>query len=392
VSGGAENHSRTAGPGEAFSARVIGFTRMLRDQGFPVGVQEGLDALRVARRCDITDRQGLHWGLRALLCTCVDEWQRFDELFDIYWRLAGRRTRTRTAGAGGGREAAREASGAQGVARDIDQPGVGEAQGIEGEGPKGGASAAEARARTDFQRLADQGQLREMEHLVERLARRMRRRIVRRARIVRAGRQVHMGRTVRNSLRYGGLPLDLAFRKRRRELPRLVLLLDVSRSMSLYSYLFLRFARGIVSVFRDADAFVYHTRLVRVTEALREPNIERVREKLAVLSLGWSGGTRIGACLERFNHDYGRRLLNRRTIVVMVSDGLDTGPPALLAEHLQRIRRRVRRVVWLNPLLGRAGYQPLAGGMQAALGAVDVFAPAHSLDSLRALEPYLVNG
>ncbi|MGA7800484.1 MAG: VWA domain-containing protein, partial [Gammaproteobacteria bacterium] len=212
------------------------------------------------------------------------------------------------------------------------------------------------------------------------------------ARIARSGRRVHLGRTVRNSLRYGGLPLELAFRKRRRELPRLVLLLDVSRSMSLYSYLFLRFARGIVSVFRDADAFVYHTRLVRVTEALREPDIERVKEKLAVLSLGWSGGTRIGACLERFNRDYGRRVLNRRTIVVIVSDGLDTGPPALLAEHLQRIRRRVRRVIWLNPLLGRAGYEPLAGGMQAALGAVDVFASAHSLDSMRALEPYLVNG
>ncbi len=392
MSGSVDNPARAADFGDALSARVIGFTRMLRDQGFPVGVQEGLDTLRVARLCDITDPQGLRWGLRALLCTCADEWQRFDELFNIYWRVEGPRTRSVTTGAGGARHTGRGEQGAQGPARNIDRPGLGDARGIEGEGPKGGASAAEVRARTDFQHLADQGQLREMEQLVERLARRMRRRLVRRARIARAGRQVHLGRTVRNSLRYGGLPLDLAFRRRRRELPRLVLLLDVSRSMSLYSYLFLRFARGIVSVFRDADAFVYHTQLVRVTEALREPDIERVKEKLAVLSLGWSGGTRIGACLERFNRDYGRRLLNRRTIVVIVSDGLDTGPPALLAEHLQRIRRRVRRVVWLNPLLGRAGYQPLAGGMRAALGAVDVFAPAHSLDSLRALEPYLVNG
>ena len=201
---------------------------------------------------------------------------------------------------------------------------------------------------------------------------------------------MHLRRTIRNSLRYGGTPLELIFKERRRQLPRLVLLLDVSRSMSLYSYLFLRFARGVLGAFRDSHAFVYHTRLVPVSEVLRERDIDKVKEKLAIISLGWSGGTRIGECVEHFNLEHARKILGSRSIVVMVSDGYDTGPPELLAEQLGRIQRCARKVVWLNPLLGRDDYQPLARGMQAALPYIDVFAPAHSLKSLAALESQLI--
>jgi len=163
----------------------------------------------------------------------------------------------------------------------------------------------------------------------------------------------------------------------------------VSRSMSLYSFLFLRFARGLLGAFRDAEAFVFHTRLTRVSDALRERDLFRAREKLALVSLGWSGGTRIGESLARFNADHAGRMLGSRAIVVIVSDGLDTGPPELLGEALSVIRRRARRLVWLNPLLGRPGYQPLAAGMQAALPHLDAFAPAHNLASLAALESAL---
>lgn len=167
------------------------------------------------------------------------------------------------------------------------------------------------------------------------------------------------------------------------------MLTDVSRSMSLYSYLFLRYARGLLDAFDDARAYVFHTRLVPVTEALRERDDARLKDKLAVLSLGWAGGTRIGESLHEFNRQHARGLLNRRTLVIVVSDGLDTGPPALLAAELAAIKRRTRKLIWLNPLLGRAGYEPRAGGMAAALPYIDVFAPAHSLESLAALEPQL---
>ena len=374
-------------------AALLGFMDMLRDNGFSLGLREQIDALSVARSSGILNLQRLRWGLRSLLCTTREEWQRFDPLFDACWFAANRTLRTRDAG--GGRIDTRSGSDA-GTGRDdraIDVDRAGAGTGVDdahGAATRGGASPQEAPGRLDFRFLRDARQMHEMERLAERLARRMRRRQLRRQRLSRQGRRIQMRRTIRKSLRYGGTPLDLAFRQRRRQRPRLIVLLDVSRSMSLYSYLFLRFARGLVEAFRDADAFVYHTRLVQVTEALRERDILKFRERLTLLSAGWSGGTRIGECLQAFNRDYAARLVTSRSIVVIASDGFDTGPAEVLAGQLARIRRRARKIVWLNPLLGRAGYQPLAAGMQAALPWIDVFAPAHNLDSLLALEPELM--
>ena len=167
------------------------------------------------------------------------------------------------------------------------------------------------------------------------------------------------------------------------------MIVDVSRSMSLYSHVFLRFARGLVNAFRDASAFAYHTRLVPITDALRQTDMTRMRTSLALISQGWSGGTRIGECLGHFNQDYGR-LVNARSVVIIVSDGLDTGEPATLANELARIKQRCRKLIWLNPLLGRPGYEPKTRGMQAALPHIDLFAPAHNLQSLQALEPALL--
>jgi len=167
-------------------------------------------------------------------------------------------------------------------------------------------------------------------------------------------------------------------------------LLDVSRSRSLYSYLFLRFARGIVGAFKNADAFVYHTRLVHVTDALIENDINIVKKKLEMMSAGWSGGTRIGECLEKFNEDYGRHIITSHSVVIIFSDGLDTGTPESLTKQLSFIKNRARKLVWLNPLLGRDGYEPIAKCMQAALPHLDLFASAHNLESLMALESHLV--
>lgn len=370
-------------------SRLVEFVRLARAHDFRVGVAEEIDAQRVASLCGLLDRQRLRWGLRALLCSDADEWQRFDALFDAYWLPGNVSSRVQASpGARVGRQLAGqgEQSRRRGAAAEADAADSGHATDAAPGGTREGASAAERLARTDFQFLADDGQMRAMEHLVERLARKMRRRMLRRQRVQRHGRRVHLRGTLRNCLRFGGLPLQLAYRQRRRRQPRLVVIVDVSRSMALYSNLFLRFARGVVNAFGDASAFAYHTRLVPVTDALRQTDPVRVRASLRLVSQGWSGGTRIGECLRQFNDGYAR-LLNSRSIVVVVSDGLDTGEPEALAAQLVRIRQRCRRLVWLNPLLGRAGYEPRTRGMQAALPYLDLFAPAHNLQSLQALEP-----
>jgi uncharacterized protein with von Willebrand factor type A (vWA) domain len=366
--------------------RLVGFAGFLRANGFNAGVGEDLDALAVASRGGVADGRLLRWQLKSLFCSRRREWERFDGLFDAWFRPGRGRRSAGCAPATG--EGGRGAAGGPGArpAAGGDGPDAAAAGGA-----RGGASPREGIGGTDFRELADDTAMRAVEALAERLARRLRRRLMRRMELAGAGRRIHLRRTIRASLGRGGTPLDLVRVRRRRRPPRLALILDVSRSMSLYSFLFLRFARGLLGAFRDAEAFVFHTRLVRVSDALRERDLARAREKLALVSLGWSGGTRIGESLQRFNADHAGRILGRRAVVVIVSDGLDTGPPEVLGEALAAIRRRARRLVWLNPLLGRPGYRPLARGMRAALPHLDAFAPAHNLDSLAALETVLAS-
>ena len=361
--------------------RLIGFVGFVRAQGFNVGVAEELDAVTVTAQGALGDRCRLRWLLKSLLCSRRPEWERFDRLFDAYFLPPNRR---RLAPDTTNPE---DADAALGVGATIAHAeSWGDGSGAAGEGAAGGASAQEGLGRTDFRDLADAASMRAMEAAVERVARRIRRCLLRRMEADRSGRRIHLRRTIRASLSRGGTPIDLVRVRRRRRLPRLTLILDVSRSMSPYNYFFLCFARGLLGAFRDAECFAFHTRLVRVSDALRERDSFRMREKLSLISLGWAGGTRIGECLQRFRAEHAGRSLGSHAIVVVVSDGLDTGAPELLGDALAAIRRRTRRLVWLNPLAGRPGYAPLAAGMKAALPHLDRFAPAHNLDSLAALE------
>jgi uncharacterized protein with von Willebrand factor type A (vWA) domain len=156
----------------------------------------------------------------------------------------------------------------------------------------------------------------------------------------------------------------------------------------MYSFLFLRFARGLISVFRDCHAYAYHTHLLPITDALKQTDLMRVRNSLNMMSEGWSGGTRIGESLEKFNQQYGQSV-NKKSLVMIVSDGLDAGEPEQLSDNMKLLKRRARQVIWLNPLLGQPGYEPVAAGMTAALPHIDLFAPANNLQSLAALEDVL---
>jgi len=384
----------TAGGGEGVWAaparRLLDFTRLARHNGFRLGAEESLDALKVAREVGVLEPRRLRAGLRSLFCASASDWRRFDEMFDAYWfgrrkqrTVVRRRAAPSLTHHGAGRAPGRAAGRADDDAAEGGAPNPGEA------GAAGGASALEALGRRDFESVAEGGELELLHELIERLARRMRQRLTRRYRERRRGRRVDLRRTIHRSMAYGGVPMELAREERRQKPYRLVVLLDVSGSMSLYSGFFLHFVRGVLTGFRKADAFAFHTRLVPIGEALKSRDLEKAAQQLALISGGWGGGTRIGECLESFNRDHARRTLDSRSLVMIVSDGFDTGPPELLARELKILRGRAARLVWLNPLMGRPGYEPSAAGMAAALPLVDLFAPAHNLESLAALEPVL---
>jgi uncharacterized protein len=377
-------------PEAPLTRRLVGFVRLLRDNGFALGLREAEDAVRAAEAVGVARPEPLRWSLRALLCSCEREWRRFDELYEVYWLGRGRRRGRESTGGASGRQPRRSGpliDARFGPPERVEREGD-HADAVP-EGRVGGASAAASLAVADLRHVNDPDELGRLHDLSERFALRMRHRLARREKAQRRGRRLDFRRVIHKSVQSGGMPLRLAFRRRREKPFRLIAILDVSGSMSPYSSFFVRFLRAILDKFHDADAFVLHTRLVHIGDALREPTTERAIERLALMAQGWSGGTRIGESLATFNRSYAAAVLDRRSVVIIVSDGYDTGPPEQLAAELAALRRRARRLVWLNPMLGWQDYEPVARGMAAALPHVDLFAPAHNLESLAALEPYL---
>ncbi len=196
-------------------------------------------------------------------------------------------------------------------------------------------------------------------------------------------------RTIHASVGRGGDLVDIRHKARRREQNRLVLLLDVSGSMNAYSLFLLQFAYALQRHFRRVHTFLFSTRLIEVTAALRSRSLQQSLSALSREAIGWSGGTKIGDSLRELQSSHGRRLLSRNTLFIVLSDGWDTGEPHILAGELSAIRSRVKKTIWLNPLLGMEGYEPITRGMSAAMPHIDVFASAHNLESLLQLEQHL---
>jgi uncharacterized protein with von Willebrand factor type A (vWA) domain len=383
--------------GRPMRERLAGFTRTLRDNGFKVGLAETRDALAILTHSLASRPTSLKSAFRSLFCATHSDWERFDEIFDAYWLGAGMRQVRTLAGVAGEsripvrRRADRTLSpGLLGQPDHVERRNDGDGESAaDGQARREGASRSENLSSTDFRHITSPDDMAQAQALAERLARVMRARLIRREQIRRRGRRLDLRRTIHRNVSHGGTPVELAWRRRKIKPLRLVVLLDASGSMNLYTAFFVRFLHGVVDAFREAEAFVFHTRLAHVSPSLRDRDATRAVDKLSLMAQGIGGGTRIGESLATFNRWHARRVINSRTAMMIVSDGYDTGEPEQLAEEMRRLRRRCRKIVWLNPLIGWRDYTPQARGMQAALPYVDLFAPAHNLESLAALEPYL---
>ena len=387
--------------GMPLAARVAGFVAHLRHNGIEAGPAETDAALRVLARGPFPTLDEARRRLKILLTGRRGEWERFDDLFEAWW-LARGRVRTRPASvarvpAGTPSRATSNLWGERAGETAAHRRSWGSADGAAGgEGEAGGgaravhtASARRRIGRADLRHVAD---AEEMDHAAEvayRLARALRYRLSRRYRAASRGVRIDLRRTIRRNLACGGEPLKLVRRRRPERPVRIVLMLDVSGSMQPYTRCLLQFVRGLVESWDRADAYLFHTRLVRITDVLREKDALLAMSRLSLMAEGFGGGTRMSRCLGAFNDRYARRALDSRSVFVMISDGYDTGGPDACVEQMIRLRRRARRVVWLNPMLGWAHYEPLTRTMRAVLGYVDHFAPAHSLDALAALEAEL---
>jgi uncharacterized protein with von Willebrand factor type A (vWA) domain len=379
---GAAPHARA--PRDLASA-IIRFAALLRRHGLPVALIQVTASVSALERLDLADREEVRLGLRAVLVSRPEDLPTFDRCFDEFWRS----------------DAEAESSVPSLVAPSLDAldgvplPSAGQkretlALDTWGEGededsgePLGvpGVSDSESLAGQDFSTFSPD-QLDEVFRLTIQIARRLARKLSRRRRPVARRGRIDLRRTLRANLNRGDL-IELRYRQRRRRKVRLLLLCDVSGSMDLYSRFLLQFVFALQSVFSRVETFTFATRLTRVTQYLKARSYRQALRRLTEVR-DWSGGTRIGESLATFNREW-PHLVDRRTIVIVLSDGWDTGEPEVLATELMRIKRRAGRLLWLNPLLGNPSYEPLTRGMAAALPLIDDFAPAHNLAALRDL-------
>lgn len=380
--------------------RVVGFLHHLRNDGFMVGTEDGARVAELLSRQPLPPMSQICHELKVLLTGNRDEWQRFDAVFEAYWLPAGQvRTRAERTASPHVRSPLRQERMWQDHLSDRRNDLGGGAPRVEAEGTVQDASG-EASGRlvatqlsvnrkTDLKHIADPDEIREAEAVALCLAKAMRYRLSRRHRASARRLRLDLRRTIRHALARGGEPIEL-FRRTRHDRPvHIVVFLDVSGSMEHYSRFFLQFVKGLVCSWLHTEAFVFHTRLVRVTEAVRDRNSARAMTRLALMAEGFGGGTRIGESLAAFNRHYARRIANSRTVAIILSDGYDTGRPEMLAAELERLKKHIRRLVWLNPLLGWQAYAPVTAAMQFARPHIDHFASANTLESLAAIEPQL---
>jgi uncharacterized protein len=361
------------------------FAGELRASGIRVAIGDEEDALRGLLAVDLGERGEVREALRCTLKIRPRDAASFEALFERLWRGAeGGSARPPPPASGHGPGNPRAGAPAPMRAGEAAAPRL-EAE--EGEEP--GYSRDALLRKKPFDRC-DERDLARMERLLSRLAEQLATRRSRRLVPTSRG-QADLRRSLRRAFSTGGELLSLARRARPVETPRLVVLCDTSGSMDAHARFLLAFVRALKRVAKRTEVFAFNTELVRITSLLSAGQQGAVLARLAEAVPDWSGGTRIGESLDAFVAHHLAALVDARTVVVILSDGLDRGEPELLARAMRRIHDRAGRVIWLNPLLSDPRYEPTARGMAAALPFVDRFTPAHDLETLERLLPQLTS-
>jgi hypothetical protein len=372
---------------EHLAAAIVDFGRFLRASEFSTDMRQTMTALEATKTVDISSQQIFAATLKTALCSNLKEWEQFPQLFQAFWGELQPRPRSASGEYKGPSRGETDAQ-RDGSSIFLDRPGRQTALQDSNAKAVHGASAQQRLKKVDFTEVPfdDQALL---EEISLRLLRRMSFRLSRRLTISNRAPRIDLRRIIRRNITRGGEPIVLAYRGKKPKKIKLVILLDISGSMNFYSLFLVRFAYALQERLQRVHTFLFSTDVVEISDLLRTRYLPDALRRLSQRAAGWSGGTRIGGSLRQFNENRGRKLLSRDTIFIILSDGWDTGEPELLASQLRTTKRRVQKILWLNPLLGLKDYQPITRGMAAALPYVDVFAPAHNLESLLALERHL---
>jgi uncharacterized protein with von Willebrand factor type A (vWA) domain len=359
------------------SANLVNFARALRAAGFEVTAGRVIDAARSLALIDLASAEDMRLALRANFLTEQSQAPLFDALFDLYWRDPSAAEPEIPLAREPERDQAQSMPGGARLSASLPRP----AHQSDADNPEQTAGSADLITVKDFATYSD-ADLARARRVIRALAPKLASAAARRRRIARRGDEIDLRRSLRHATRHGGELLHLLRRRRRVRRLRLVLLCDVSGSMDLYSRQLVQFLYAVQNELRGVSTFVFSTRLHEITHLLKTRSFDEALARIGRDVDAWSGGTSIGRCLAEFERRYARRRVDSRTVVVIISDGWDRGDVDQLKQAMAGLKRRARRIVWLNPLLGHPEYKPLAKGMAAALPYADEFLPAHNLDAL----------
>lgn len=372
---------------KTFKERLIDFTLYCRERQFVLGPQETRDAFMIAECGYALDRKLFQYSLKAIYCKRKEHYDRFDEMFQRFWsryyeeKLEQRKKQVQLF------KKEKDVATVIFLGTEFKVP----KKEVKEQDAKKMVGANESiRLRmTDFSKVnvADREKF---EELAEELFHQMSLRFKRRLEKSNNG-SVDIRNTIRHGISKGGMLLDLSYKRKRKEKRKVVFILDVSGSMDTYSYYLLRYVMVLKKYFKSLEFFTFSTTLTHVTPMLRQNNEQEVLKQIGTNVHSWSSGTKIGESLTEFLSDYGNRFLSQKHIVVILSDGLETGSVTVLKEAVGTIRRKCKTLVWLNPLKGMEGYQPIQKGMVNVLPHLDAFESAHNLDSLLKLEKLLMD-
>jgi uncharacterized protein with von Willebrand factor type A (vWA) domain len=360
--------------------RLGAFARLLHDAGLEAGPRRLTDATRALGLIDLKRQHDFRNSLRAVFVSRKEEIPTFEAAFDIFWAPGDARASVGVPGRGRSLPLSPDRAKAWAEALRMNDPERDRRQETkEFPASSSGYSADELLRQKDFDEMTWQ-ETEQVRRLLEQAPWRVAERRTRRLRPSRSGR-IDLRRSARQAIRSSGELISLLHRRPRVRRRPLVLICDVSGSMERYSRLLMIFAHAIARR-EDVEAFVFSTRLTRITRMLRHRDLDHALESVSQVVHDFSGGTRIGGAIGEFNRRWARRVLGHGAVVIIVSDGWDRGDPEQLSAELRRLRRSAHRLIWLNPLLGSDGYEPLTRGMAAALPHADDFLAAHNVQAL----------
>ena len=381
------------------TSRLLDFNHHMFGHGFNTSFDQATQSLEGLQHIDLSKIQEWKNALKSIYCYNFETFEKFDELFNSFWTNEGRKKTTvqRQNNNKNNKTINTRSILAPPEQGTLDNDSTNKSM-TNNENDmevssnavsKITASFIENKKKTDLKELIDTDLQKRIHSAVLKIAKSIKHKRSRRLLADRKGAKLDLRKIVSKSLAYEGYPIKLYKKSKPKKPMRIVSILDISGSMKVYSQIFLTFVKGLVGVDQSSDVYLFHTRLMRVTEYLKENDTLNAVNRISLLTEGFSGGTKIGKSLKEFNNIYSKNNVNGRTVVIIISDGYDTGNPKIVSQELEKLKKRNCKIIWLNPLLGWENYEPVASSMKEASPYLDLFAPCSTIEDLENLEKEL---